>query len=288
MTKVTAIITAALMLAFAPYGTPLNNQFLGRHSYLTAFNTRHPKGGKGREVILSAASKRKLSAKMPNSHKVTQGGGFGLSSKRPQNNSNNSKAIIPKVNSTSDIRSKDYAIFPPLEPHVQATLIPADTTMAAGSLPLEIYDRLEQIYGFPNFNFNSDYISDMEEVNDSIVGKERGKEQEMLRSLAKIPSFQNFRVLHIDPLVLVVDDFFTMEECDRYISSSIRGSDEGEKSESYMTRSKTVGNDSISKAQRTSTTWFHHYSAMPELLAKATRLIGLDSINQWEEPQTVR
>lgn len=287
--KGTAIITTALLLAVTPLSTPLNNQFLGRHSYLTAFHTRYPKGDRGREVILFAASKRKLSAKMPNGHKSsTQGGGFGLSSKRLQNKSNNSKPIIPPVDSTSDIQSKDYSIFPPLEPHVQATLIPADATMAAGSLPVEIYDRLDQIYGFPNFNFHSDCISATDEAHDSILGKERGKDQELLNSLAKIPSFQNFRVLHIDPMVLVVDDFFTMEECDRYISSSIRGSDEEEKSEAYMTRSKTVGNDSISKAQRTSTTWFHHYSAMPELLAKATRLIGLKSIHQWEEPQTVR
>jgi hypothetical protein len=236
-------------------------------------------------VNLFAVSKRKTSPKKQNSHKSMQGGGFGLSSKRPHNK--NSKPIIPEDDSTSDIRSKDYAIFPPLEPHVQATLIPADTNMAPGSLPLEMYDRLDQIYGFPNFNFNSECISGMDAVNDYIVGNEIRKEQELFYSLAKIPAFQNFHVLHIDPMVLVLDDFFTVEECDRYVSSSIGGNDD-DKSESFMTRSKTVGNDNISKAQRTSTTWFHHYSAMPELLAKATRLLGLNSIRQWEEPQTVR
>jgi len=283
MTNINAVFAAALVLALAHLCTPLNHHFLGRHRYLTTFNSRNPKGGRARGVNLFAASKRNTSPKKPNSHKSMQGGGFGLSPKRPH--TKNSKPIIPEVDSTSDISSKDYAILPPLEPHIQATLIPADTNMVSGSLPLEMYDRLDQIYGFPNFNFNP---ASMDVVNDSIVDNGREKEQELFKSLAKIPAFQNFRVLHIDPMVLVLDDFFTMEECDRYVSSSIGVKDDDEKSESFMTRSKTVGNDSISKAQRTSTTWFHHYSAMPELLAKATRLLGLNSIRQWEEPQTVR
>ncbi|KAL3805261.1 hypothetical protein ACHAW5_003226 [Stephanodiscus triporus] len=42
---------------------------------------------------------------------------------------------------------------------------------------------------------------------------------------------------------------------------------------------------------RTSTTWFHHYAGVPELVAKASRLLGLDDVDdirRWEEPQTVR
>jgi len=58
--------------------------------------------------------------------------------------------------------------------------------------------------------------------------------------------------------------------------------------DSFQTRSKTVGNDSTAKSQRTSTTWFHYYKNVPELIAKASRLVGLGSIDRWEEPQTVR
>ena len=53
-------------------------------------------------------------------------------------------------------------------------------------------------------------------------------------------------------------------------------------------QSRTVGKDSRSQAQRTSTTWFHYYEGVPELMAKASRLLGLEDIQRWEEPQTVR
>lgn len=58
--------------------------------------------------------------------------------------------------------------------------------------------------------------------------------------------------------------------------------------DSFKTRSKTVGKDANAKSQRTSTTWFHHYRNVPELMVKASRLLGLDTIDRWEEPQTVR
>jgi hypothetical protein len=50
----------------------------------------------------------------------------------------------------------------------------------------------------------------------------------------------------------------------------------------------TVRKDALAKSQRTSSTWFHHYKNIPELMAKSSRLIGLDGIDQWEEAQTVR
>lgn len=41
--------------------------------------------------------------------------------------------------------------------------------------------------------------------------------------------------------------------------------------------------------QRTSTTWFHRYSAVPELMAKASALVGVPfEEGRWEEAQTVR
>lgn len=55
-----------------------------------------------------------------------------------------------------------------------------------------------------------------------------------------------------------------------------------------MSRSKTVGKDAMSQAQRTSTTWFHHFKTVPQLISKCCRLMGLDDITRWEEPQTVR
>jgi hypothetical protein len=57
-----------------------------------------------------------------------------------------------------------------------------------------------------------------------------------------------------------------------------------------QTRSPTVGKDSVAKAQRTSTTFYHMYDRVPELLAKASRLLGIeiDQLECLEEVQTVR
>lgn len=119
--------------------------------------------------------------------------------------------------------------------------------------------------------------------------------------LNSIPPFEKFRVLHTDPMVLAIDDFFTSDECDKYVQMSIDAekqqtqdnSDSNESSEASLQpmllgQSQTVGKDSRSKAQRTSTTWFHYYKGVPELMAKASRLLGLEGIDRFEEPQTVR
>ena len=108
-------------------------------------------------------------------------------------------------------------------------------------------------------------------------------------------------------MVLAIDDFFTNEECDKYVQMSIDAENQQQttdvdnnndaSSSSSLSESKlpmllgqsqTIGKDSRSKAQRTSTTWFHYYSGVPELMAKASRLLGLTNIRRFEEPQTVR
>lgn len=245
-----------------------------------------------------------------------------------------------KVSKLSD----DYSIFPALEPTVSQTLLRAPSALLEpGVLSLEVYDRLEQIYGFPNFNYDgsgpsSDSSStsageevsfmDMISVNDepsktlpsrmfdtdfsdlltSATGAEtsslsfdsmdvQGSQHESfatgvaptIAELSNLPQFTEFRVLHMDPLILAIDDFFTDEECDRYIAMSENADQKSrEKMSPMQIRSRTVGKDAQAKAQRTSTTWFHHYTKVPELMSKASRLLGLDSIDRWEEPQTVR
>jgi len=118
--------------------------------------------------------------------------------------------------------------------------------------------------------------------------------------LNTISPFEKFRVLHTDPMVLAIDDFFTMNECDKYVQMSIDSESNQQQLNKMVTeeknnlqpmllgQSQTVGKDSRSKAQRTSTTWFHYYEGVPELMAKASRLLGLEGIGRWEEPQTVR
>jgi hypothetical protein len=115
-------------------------------------------------------------------------------------------------------------------------------------------------------------------------------------SISSLKPFSKFRVLHVDPMVLCVDDFFTPEECDALIARStttVTTADNDEKEDTTLLplkigQSKTVGKDSRARAQRTSTTWFHHYAGVPELMAKACRLMGINDISVFEEPQTVR
>ena len=213
----------------------------------------------------------------------------------------------------------------------------------------EVYDRLDQIYGFPHFNYPTLRKDDTKITNaqsdDGIFLKELlssgstssspldaflertatsdtlsveagmetsmdggtatttttptatatgsstnvPKESSTLEEiLSELPPFQQFRVLHMDPLVLAIDDFFTPDECDRYIAMVNTPHGKNSPATPYETRSKTVGKDALAKSQRTSTTWFNHYRAVPEFISKASRLLGLDGIDRWEEPQTVR
>ena len=251
----------------------------------------------------------------------------------------------------------DYSIFPRLEPDVLDTLVPTCPELGAGpaseaapeALPDEIYQRLEQIYGFPDFNYVgstkskgkdsmslTDMLSSSTEASSSSSNKnsldallgtsssssaaapsmgsadldallasatggaapsmevstttsttEKDDSLNLQHALDKIPSFSGVRVLHIDPLVLNIDNFFTSEECDHYIEMSLSASNR-KRGDVMESRSPTVGKDAAAKAQRTSTTWYHHYKNVPEFIAKASRLLGLDTIERWEEPQTVR
>jgi hypothetical protein len=189
----------------------------------------------------------------------------------------------------------DYSVFPALEPRVVETLVPPGPTSTLPSeLPTDIYQRLGEIYGFPRFNYLqqqqepetmsfTDMLSTtLTDDDDDDDDSSNDTDDFELPCLASLPPFTKFRVLHVDPMVLSIDDFLTDEECDKYVSMS---SDTEQVLES---RSPTVGKDVLAKAQRTSTTFYHHYKGVPELMAKASRLLGLNGIDRWEEPQTVR
>ena len=235
--------------------------------------------------------------------------------------------------STPKRKTQETFTYPPLEPSVIQTLVPppADADNTHGDvLSEEIYDRLEAIYGLPQFNFggensifNTIGVTDSSEVKeeiktgdlfddlikaerddslDSLFGSTAPRNEAVSSSsydLNMLPPFTKFRVLHTDPMVLVIDDFLSPEECERYIklscesennssSKNKQSSKEQSLSPLLIGKSLTVGKDSRSQAQRTSTTWFHYYQGLPELMCRASRLLGLESIDRWEEPQTVR
>jgi 2OG-Fe(II) oxygenase superfamily len=207
-----------------------------------------------------------------------------------------------KTRKAPGVDNGDYSVFPRLEPNVLETLIPSTTASLdshdGGTLPEEVYQRLDQIYGLSSFNFDAESVlkdtqaplpASLTDIlsmqSDRTLASSQTTSASIptsLRShLCAIPAFSKFRVLHVDPLVLSIDDFMTMDECDSYVDRSLN---EG----AMHARSPTVGKDAAAQAQRTSTTWYHHYSNVPELMAKASRLLGLSNIDHWEEPQTVR
>jgi 2OG-Fe(II) oxygenase superfamily len=244
----------------------------------------------------SSAKKGSKSTNQPRSAAVQRG--FGAGSSRSK---------------ISSLETNDYAIFPALEPRVQETLVAAACTAdsenngsllsefadPARSLPLEVYQRLDQIYGFPLFNYETVTPTTLEAPQSSFsmmdlltapidelanVDPPATNGASMAKDLSRLPPFKKIRVLHMDPLVLAIDEFFTLDECDRYVAAS----DPTFNKNILQSRSPTVGKDSAAKSQRTSTTYYHMYQQVPELLAKATRLLGIDTVDRWEEPQTVR
>jgi hypothetical protein len=290
----------------------------GQHSnFLEVTTTRHCSP----TLLWAKAAAAAKKSKSKKAHAPSSTGGFG-------------KVATSGASSTK--ANDDFAAFPALEPRVVETLVSSPLELQQmGGLPGEIYDVLEQIYGFPNFNhqkyeednggtmssfddlisFTGDASSTASTGLDNLILKQKeaagsddladllafatgesvpssksstsATESSSMKAISSLPPFSKFRILHIDPLLIAVDDFFSDEECDRYVAM-VNAPSSKNKDAPFQSRSKTVGKDALAKAQRTSTTWFNHYKAVPELMAKASRLLGLQRIDQWEEPQIVR
>jgi hypothetical protein len=178
------------------------------------------------------------------------------------------KKVVESTKSSSG-HGDDYAMFPKLEPNVCETILQTPSSMMeeiekTGSLPLEVYDRLEQIYGFPDFNREistveniieeeqnnddeeagsfsfedllaapsvsktstkdtkttsdfSDLIAaatgggQVEKKQDSSKENNAVAKSEMKNAISSLPPFEKVQVLHLDPLILQVDDFLSEE-----------------------------------------------------------------------------
>lgn len=93
-------------------------------------------------------------------------------------------------------------------------------------------------------------------------------------------NYPGLKLVHLDPPVFVVDDFFSSDECDTYRALC----DDGENTH-QLAQSATFS--SVTSGARTSTTWFARYQAVPFLLARAAALLQ-SPIDTFEEPQLVR
>ena len=293
------------------------------------------KNGDNGLLTLHAKGGTKKKSKKKGKATVSTTGGFGKVTER-------------KISKKEKAEDDDYAAFPALQDQVKETLIPSDPSFSETSqeLPVEIYDRLSQIYGFENFNYPANWfdVGDDEESKNDDASVKPISFDELLSSdsskttsssgtstdfgdLIKTPSssptmgssdfsdliasatgggvdestqntemsssniskssstvdvsslkpFSQFRVLHVDPMVLAIDDFMTPEECDEYVNLCKNPKKRTSNNDMpMMSRSKTVGKDSLAKAQRTSTTWFHHFKSVPALLAKVRKLKDYD------------
>ena len=92
-------------------------------------------------------------------------------------------------------------------------------------------------------------------------------------------------LLHFDPPVFTIDNFFSSQECDEYMNMVDASSSHYDESNTVPLISPTFAN-SISR--RTSTTYFCRYSSVPMLLSKARHLLNNIDLHQFEEPQIVR
>ena len=285
-----------------------SSSVLGVHGFVihsTRSSTVSKTGFHNTLLVLGAKKARNKKPKKP-SAVASSSGGFGIAAATSSSKSSNTK--------------DDYAVFPALEPEVKKTLVTASSSSSSlvgreeetsgTELSNEIYQRLDQIYGFSNFNYeivetttsssdddDSSASGGMISMEDLISGNFSEEEDDndddndtttasddSCFQISQLPPFddQKIHVLHVDPLVLSVDDFFTSDESDAYVAMPSHDQT------MFQTGSMTVGKDQKSQSQRTSTTWFNHYKNVPALMAKASRLLGLDGISRWEEPQTVR
>ena len=90
--------------------------------------------------------------------------------------------------------------------------------------------------------------------------------------------YPGLRVLHLDPLVCIIDAFFSADECDAYKALA-----DHDRSLEHMQSGTFAGTSAL----RTSKTWFVRYQDCPFFLAKASSLLG-KPIRSFEEPQLVR
>ena len=73
---------------------------------------------------------------------------------------------------------------------------------------------------------------------------------ERLAFLQNLSPSSKIRVLHVDTIVLAVNDFFTDKECNRYVQLSTDEQTAADNDDTpQRVRSKTVGKDDLAKAQ---------------------------------------
>lgn len=157
-------------------------------------------------------------------------------------------------------------IFPPMPPVTE--LIPVEPHRDYGTS--QIQDAL------------MNHIS----LDLSRVFDENGVEKTSLASTHGRESMK-LRLLHFSPPVLLIDNFFTSEECMKTERVALPEDDNDSEQQLAPVQVGSKTFSPLAQSKRTSTSWFCFYRSVPTLLAKARDVLGIP-LDQMEEPQIVR
>ncbi len=220
------------------------------------------------------------------------GGGFGASNSNSKELSSTKKAR--KTNSKSigflgemDVSTAKKAIKSSSSPKLDRFGLPIPTDddifrPLSSDVPRTPIDTLEYCYNRKevadamknHLGLNLDAFD--EHGNSTHV--EKRADGESVRWLLKL--------LHKDPPVFKIDNFFSAEECDFH--KSLVDSSYNSKHETKVIQVRSPTFSSYSLSRRTSTTWFCRYEEVPTFLSKAQHLLNNVHLSQMEEPQIVR
>ena len=170
----------------------------------------------------------------------------------------------------AELPDDDFATFPPLSPATLESVMGVDvfdlpeggvTAREEGqetALPRQVLECIRDRHGMLEFGggrklLDAEYCDPNSDENKA--GGMGGTDEEEHRRPRPLLLFPGLRLLHAEPPVIGVDDFFTAEECDAYVSRSLSpapapladgGSDVARP---HMQRSATLGADVDSVAQ---------------------------------------
>ncbi len=97
------------------------------------------------------------------------------------------------------------------------------------------------------------------------------------------------KLLHKNPPVLAIENFFTDDECNTYMDiTKDKDENSNNNQSSSVMKINSATFSTLAYSKRTSTTWYCHYNQVPELLSKVKLLLNNLPLEQMEEAQIVR
>mmetsp|Transcript_15066 Transcript_15066/g.23349 ORF Transcript_15066/g.23349 Transcript_15066/m.23349 type:complete len:401 (-) Transcript_15066:8-1210(-) len=217
------------------------------------------------------------------------GGGFGAPSKKAPKKKSNNKKSKSKSSILSDIKVDEAPKQSTTTPKLDRFGLPIPTEddifppLTSDVLRIPTTDRDE---------FNKKKVAEAMQHHIGVnleMFDENGLSIHEEKSSNNCSSRWQLKLLHQEPPVLAVENFFSEADVEQYKSmiESNEGSNNGRENGGAVQLSSPTFSSSLSLSRRTSTTWFCKYDSMTCLLAKAHALLNVD-LNQMEEPQLVR